>query len=173
MIEKSDAMQSRPVLPASTAIWMEYHVNQGQERDESEWPIPTKTESPTEHDPRSKAPLDSQARQEARITSRSGCLQLDESAAPSSAEFSHWKIGNSAGALDASAAFGHPPGSAIPAGEGCSQTPSSGREPSAGRFVDDRSVSYRPLNHHFSHHGDGQTVPGSSAEAQAPVYGKG
>lgn len=133
---------------------------------------PSKTESLTEHDLRSVAPLDSQAGQEARLYLRSGCLQLVESAAPS-VELLHGKMDNSTGGLDASAAFGHPFAPAISAGEGCSQTPSPVREPSTGPFVDDRSVPYRPLNHHFSHHGDGQTVPGSRAEAQAPVYGKG
>jgi hypothetical protein len=131
----------------------------------------TKTESLTEHDLRSIAPLDSQAGQEASLNSRSRCLQLFESAAPSSAEFLHGKMGNSTGGLNASATFGQPFAAAISAGEGCSPTPSPAREPSTGPFVHDRSVPYRPLNHHFSHHGDGQTVPGSRAEGQAPVYG--
>lgn len=132
----------------------------------------SKTESLTEHDLHSIAPLDSQAGQEARLYPRSGCLQLVESAAPSSEELLHGKMDNSTGSLDASAAFDHPFASATSAGEGCSQTPSPVREPSTGPCVDDHSVPYRPLNHHFSHHGDGQTVPGSRAEAQAPFYGK-
>ncbi|KAH8125663.1 fungal-specific transcription factor domain-containing protein [Trichoderma asperelloides] len=106
------------------------------------------------------------------VSSGSPCVNcsLDGISSPS-VELLHGKMDNSTGGLDASAAFGHPFAPAISAGEGCSQTPSPVREPSTGPFVDDRSVPYRPLNHHFSHHGDGQTVPGSRAEAQAPVYG--